>query len=317
MKALDTGSRKWLSRLFGGNVRFDEPMSRHTSLRVGGPAEAFVMPDSFEGLYSLLTWCRSHSHPFLVVGEGTNLLVRDRGIKGIVIVLTGCLNEITQKTDEENYVSVSAMAGAKMKRLCAFALSRGLEGMNFALGIPGTVGGSIRMNAGTSRGSVGDALLSITLLAPDGRARVIERQHLNIAYRSISWGEASEKQDSGASIILEGKFCLRPSNGRHLKNDARKLMKTRMGKQPLGKNTAGCIFKNPPSDKPAGYLIERAGLKGLRVGGAEVSTKHANFIVTKGNASADDILSLMETVRQKVSNIFNVDLENEVQIVGE
>jgi UDP-N-acetylmuramate dehydrogenase len=292
-------------------------MFRHTSLRVGGPAEAFVTPDSFETLHSLVTWCRSNEHPFRVVGEGTNLLVRDGGIMGVVIVLTVCLNKITQKSTDADSVVVSAMAGAKMKRLCAFALSRGLEGMNFALGIPGTIGGGIRMNAGTSRGSMGDPLMSLTLLKPDGQARVIERKHLNVAHRSISWGGAAEINGREESIILEGRFRLHPTDGQNLKNDARALMKTRMKKQPLGKPSAGCFFKNPPLGKPAGYLIEKAGLKGSRVGGAEVSTKHANFIVTRGNASAADVLSLMETVRQKVSKRFNVDLENEVQIVGE
>jgi len=314
--SLDSDSKKWLSALFGSCVRFDEPMSGYTSLRVGGPADAMVVPDTFEKLFSLVAWCDQEGFSRLIVGEGTNLLVKDGGINAIVIVLTGCLNMISIKTVETDAVTVSAMAGVKLKALCSFALSTGLEGMNFAIGIPGTLGGAIIMNAGTPHGSMADILLSITVMKPDGKVHVIERENLVFDYRKTSWGQSENRTSQKQSIILEGRLCLHPSDPEKLKKEAREIMKRRGKKQPLGVRSAGCFFKNPPSGPSAGQLIERAGLKGSRIGGAEISQKHANFIINTGNASASDILALGKLVQEKVSTRFNINLENEVQIVG-
>lgn len=314
--ALDSDSRKWLSTLFGSCVRFDEPMSGHTSFRVGGPADAMVVPDSFEKLFSLVAWCDAQGLSRLIIGEGTNLLVKDGGINAIVIVLTGCLNRISIKTVESDEVTVSAMAGVKLKALCAFTLSSGLEGMNFAIGIPGTLGGGIIMNAGTEHGSMADVLTSMTVMEADGQVHVIDRGKIDFDYRKTSWGTSENQTCRQKSIILEGRFSLRPWDPQKLKKEAREIMKQRIRKQPLGVPSAGCFFKNPPSGPSAGRLIELAGLKGSRIGGAEISTKHANFIINTGNASASDILALGTLVQEKVFSRFNVNLENEVQIVG-
>ncbi len=150
---MDTNSKKWLESHFGTNVKFDEPMSRHTSLRVGGTADAFVAPESIEDLSMLMHWSCEKGFGYTITGDGTNLLVKDKGIRGVVIVLTN-LNKITQTRTGKNSVTVKAMAGARMRALCSFAIKRGLEGMNLALGIPGTVGGGIMMNAGTACGSL-------------------------------------------------------------------------------------------------------------------------------------------------------------------
>ncbi len=314
--ALDHDSIKWLASHFGGNVKFNEPMSRHTSLRVGGPAEAFVIPENIEALKGLIKWSWQKKIPYLIVGDGTNLLVKDSGINGIVVVLTKCLKTITQTGTGTDGVIVTAMAGARLRNLCSFALERGLEGINFAVGIPGTIGGGIMMNAGTAHGAMESALESINVLLPTGRSRRIKREKLNFSYRNLSLN--NEKIDScqGQPIVLDGCFCLRPSDPEKLKKEARAILKTRKERQPTGLPSAGCFYKNPVSGKTAGELIELAGLKGKSIGGAEISSKHANFIVNRQRASAADFLALMELVEETVSKMFNIDLEREVKIVG-
>jgi len=314
--ALDHDSIKWLASHFGGNVKFDEPMSRHTSLRVGGPAEAFVIPENIEALKGLIKWSWQKKIPYLVIGDGTNLLVKDSGINGIVVVLTKCLKTITQTGTGTDGVIVTAMAGARLRNLCSFALERGLEGINFAVGIPGTIGGGIMMNAGTVHGAMESALESINVLLPTGRSRRIKREKLNFSYRNLSLN--NEKIDScqGQPIVLDGCFCLRPSDPEKLKKEAQAILKTRKERQPTGLPSAGCFYKNPVSGKTAGELIELAGLKGKSIGGAEISSKHANFIVNRQRASAADFLALMELVEETVSKMFNIDLEREVKIVG-
>ena len=314
--ALDSDSIKWLKRRFGNTVKFDEPMSKHTSLRVGGPAQAFVDPENIEALKALVTWSWHKKIPYLILGNGTNLLVKDGGIRGLVIVLTQCLSDISQ-TDRNTHGSiVTAMAGAPMKTLCSFALKRGLHGMNFALGIPGTVGGGIMMNAGTSHGSMEGVLKSINILLPTGEVRNIKKQHLDFAYRKLSWNKENIESHPGQQVILDGCFYLTPSDPERLEKEARKILETRWQTQPKGLPSAGCFFKNPPSGKTAGELIEAAGLKGKSMGGAKISAKHANFIVNHHNACADDFLKLMELVEETVLKQFNINLEREVKVVG-
>ena len=314
--ALDSDSIKWLKSRFGNTIKFDEPMSKHTSLRVGGPAQAFVAPETIEALKALITESWHRKIPYLILGNGTNLLVKDSGISGMVIVLTQCLAAISQ-TDRNTHGSiVTAMAGARMKTLCSFALKRGLEGMNFALGIPGTVGGGIIMNAGTSYGSMEGVLESITILLPTGEVRSIEKQNLDFAYRKLSWNKEDMGEHPGQQVILDGRFRLTPSDPERLKKHARKILQTRWQRQPRGLPSAGCFFKNPPSGKTAGELIEMAGLKGKSMGGAKISSKHANFILNHHNACAADFLKLMELVEETVLKKININLEREVKVVG-
>ncbi len=313
---LNHEAREWLKKVFGDNVKFDEPMSRHTSLRVGGPAEAFVVPESIEALGILMAWSREHRHPFLVIGDGTNLLVKDGGIKGIVIVLTECLKTITQTEVERGKVFVNAMAGARLRTLCAFALKRGLEGMNFAVGIPGTIGGGIMMNAGTSRGSMADVITSINILLPNGQTIAVDREQLDFSYRKLSLNITMTEVSEEQPVVLDGRFCLKPSDPDRLKKEAKEILKVRKDKHPIGMYSAGCFFKNPDSGKTAGELIDLAGLKGKSIGGAEVSSKHANFIINRKNASAADVLALMAHIEETVSSMFDVNLEREVKIVG-
>ena len=314
---LNPDSKKWLTKLFGKNVKFNEPMFRHTSLRVGGPAWAFVTPESFEKLSELIRWSKEKGIYCMVIGGGTNLLVKDGGINGIVVVLKKCLDGIARTGGGKNSVIVTAMAGTRLQTLCSFAIDNGLEGMNFALGIPGTVGGAVIMNAGTAYGSMAEVIDSIKVLLPTGQTKIILRQNLCFDYRKLSWDMKITDIDNRQPIILNGCFSLRPSDPQRLKKRAVEILKARKKRQPSGFPSAGCFFKNPAFGKTAGELIDLVGLKGKSIKGAKISSKHANFILNKGNASAADMLALMELVQEKVSKIFNIELESEITIVGE
>jgi UDP-N-acetylmuramate dehydrogenase len=313
---MDSDSIKWLKSRFRDSVKFDEPMSKHTSLRVGGPAQAFVAPKNIEDLKALVTWSWHKKIPYTLVGKGTNLLVKDRGITGVVIVLTRCLTAISQTDPTPHGTLVTAMAGSPLRVLCSFALKKGLGGMNFALGIPGTVGGGIMMNAGTSWGAMKDVLESINILLPTGEVRNIKKQNLNFAYRKLSWSNTDIQVHSGQRVILDGCFRLNPWDPEALKKEARKILDIRRQTQPKGLPSAGCFFKNPVSGKTAGELIEAAGLKGKSMGGAKISSKHANFILNHHNACAADFLKLMELVEETVLKKFSINLEREVKVVG-
>ncbi len=292
-------------------------MSKHTSLRVGGAADAFVIPEKPEELVDLIRWSRQKDIPCLVIGDGTNLLVKDSGIRGIVIVLTKCLKNITKRGMGRDGIIVTALAGARMQALCYFAVKNGLKGMNFAIGIPGTVGGGIMMNAGTAYGSIKGVLDSIKILLPAGQTKIIMRENLNFDYRRLSLKDEVKEGNQGLPIILGACFCLHPSDPQKLKKDAEEILKARKERQPAGLPSAGCFFKNPLSGKTAGELIELAGLKGKSIGEAEISLKHANFIINRDRASAVDILALIEFVQETVSKKFNINLEPEVKIVGQ
>lgn len=314
--ALDLDSIKWLESRFKHNVKFGEPMSRHTSLRVGGPAEAFATPENVEDLEALVKWSWDRGLSYLIIGKGTNLLVKDNGVHGIVIVLTKCLKKIDQTDTNTDGVIVTAMAGANLKTLCSYALKQGLEGMNFALGIPGTVGGGIMMNAGTSHGSMENVLKSINVLLPTGDTRRIKKEALDFDYRKLSWSPELTDGHRDQTVILDGRFCLCPSDPEALKKTAREIIRTRKKRQPIGLPSAGCFFKNPASGETAGKLIEMAGLKGKSVGGAKISSKHANFFINRHKASAADFLALINLAEKVVLEKFNVHLEREVKVVG-
>jgi UDP-N-acetylmuramate dehydrogenase len=188
--------------------------------------------------------------------------------------------------------------------------------LNFALGIPATVGGAIVMNAGTARGSMADVLESIGCLQPNGRRVRFDRRELDFSYRCLSWKESVANGEGVIPIIVDGSFSLKPGNAKMLADEAEEILKTRTAKQPIDQPSAGCFFKNPAPDRSAGELIEKAGLKGRQIGNARVSTRHANFIVNTGGATARDILALMELVQKRVAEKFEVELVPEVKIVG-
>ncbi len=313
---LNQTQKQWLTKTFGPDVRFREPMSRHTSLRVGGPADAYVAPREISNLAVLVQWSLKNSLPYFIIGNGTNLLVLDKGIPGIVISMKHCLKDIQHTTLEKENVVVTSGAAARLNTLCKYAVANKLKGMNFALGIPGTVGGAIVMNAGTNHGSMADVINAVVILSPHGEPVRIEKHALRFHYRGLDWQESYRVSEIQNPIILEGEFQLSDMDKHETEKEARAIIQKRSAKQPLHQRSAGCFFKNPVTGKSAGELIDLANLKGKQIGDAQVSTTHANFIINKGKATAADILELKDFIQETVLTSFNVTLEPEVKIVG-
>ncbi len=306
-----------LKERFGTSILFNEPMTRHTYFRVGGPADAFAAPESLDELVALVQWCRQKGVPHLVIGGGCNLLVKDGGIAGVVIVLRRCLNRIEMVTETIQAAVVSAQAGVKLQGLCRFAIDKGLAGLNFALGIPGTVGGAVSMNAGTALGCMADVTESLKVMLPDSAEfKRLDKDRLDFRYRTLSWAKSASDPNGEPPIIIDAHFHLTKTDPLKLAQEAETIADRRKNSQPTSAPSAGCFFKNPAGNRTAGELIDRAGLKGLAVGGAAVSTQHANFIINAGNASAADILELMRIVQTRVFETFRIELVPEVRIIG-
>ncbi len=310
--AIQSELKKQLENRFSDRVRFDEPMANHTTFRVGGPADVFITVTDERELTWLVKWLKENEQPFFIVGGGTNLLVKDKGIRGVVICLAKELATISQYGS----TILSAMAGAGLSSLCRFAIKQGLAGLNFALGIPGTVGGAIRMNAGAGKDDMRNVLDSIRIINSAGSIEVVDKRELTFSYRSFSFA-GETRMDLSSAVIIEGRFSLSPQRPDLLKVEADELLNTRKKTQPAGFASAGCFFKNPENRESAGKLIDLAGGKGCRVGDAQVSSKHANFIVNRGRATAEDIIQLMGIVQESVFKKFNIMLEPEVKIVGD
>nr|HID59905.1 UDP-N-acetylmuramate dehydrogenase [Desulfobacterales bacterium] len=301
--------RGWLIHRFENKVLFNEPMSRHTTFRIGGPADVLVYPSNIQGLMELVTWARMKQIPLIVIGAGSNLIVRDGGIRGIVVKLSHGFDAIHHENGPENSILLTAGAGTLLGRLNSYAIRNGISGLNFTIGIPGTVGGAVLMNAGAEKRSIGDVIESVNTITRDLRLESLCREKLHFSYRQLNLDRDT--------IILDACFRLFPGETEALRREAISLVKARQARQPLALPSAGSIFKNPASGEAAGFLIEKAGLKGTRSGDAEVSTKHANFIVNRGDARAADVLSLIRHVQKTVSKLYGIDLELEVKIVGQ
>lgn len=317
MNPLSNTQKKWLAERFKDQVRFDVPMARHTSFRIGGPAQALAVPESLAELAALLTGARKRGMDILVIGGGSNLLVSDSGIGGLVVILR-CLDDIALHEETSDAMTVRVGAGTPLKRLCRCCLAHGLTGMNFAIGIPGSVGGALAMNAGTAKGCMADTLLSIRVLDGQGNCRTLSKESLCADYRQLTWETPNETGVFGQSgTIVNAEFLLARADARSLRREARHIMRARVQTQPLGIPSAGCIFKNPPDAPAAGFLIEQAGFKGRRQGGARVSDRHANYIVNTGGATAADVRTLMDVIEKNVWNRFQIQLTPEVKIVGD
>lgn len=311
---LSKTDEQWLRQRFGRRIRFREPMSRHVSLRAGGLAEAFVKPDHPEDMSRLFRWAWKNGVPCRVIGDGTNLLVRDEGVSGIVVVLTRCLRDIALDGTMNGETVFRVQAGARLKALCRFARGQGFEDMAFAAGIPGTVGGAAAMNAGTAAGAMGDVLVALTVLYADGSDETIPREHISFRYRAIDFADSGS---SGSPVILEAAVRLskKGESTERLAAAAKASLRQRLERQPLRYPSAGCFFKNPPGHPSAGQLIDMAGLKGRRIGDAQISRKHANFLINRGGATAAQILALSDLVRETVLERFDVLLEPEVKML--
>jgi len=307
---LDFKAKNWLKKKFKDQVFIDEQMKKHTSFKIGGPADVLIFPNNINVLKEILEWIQSCNFPFLIIGGGTNILVSDKGIRGVVISLSNCFDYINLDKKNNTYCHLSAGSGVKLKRLCSFALHNGFDGMNFALGIPGNLGGSIIMNAGTASGCIYDILESIETIDLKGKIENIKKQELNAVYRNIDLHKKLDKK-----IITNGYFKLKIGDKQKIRSNARKLIIERKKKQPVFEASAGSFFKNPSDNISAGKLIEDAGLKGKIFGGAKISHKHANFIINYNNAKASDVISLMKITQENVFKLFNIHLEPEVKIL--
>ncbi len=314
---MENGFKKWLQDRFGEQVRWDESLAGHTSFRVGGPAEAYVSVTDAAALRELVRKCSEAGVAYFILAGGTNLLVKDGGLNGVVIDVKKGLKEITRlASSEKGAVQVAAGAGVNLQAMCRYAIKNGLAGLNFALGIPGTVGGAVVMNAGTAQGVMADVIVSLKFLTAEGRFLTRSKDQLEFDYRGMTRPELADDYHRPL-VIVEAVLSLSRSDSETVRREADAILKERLQLQPTSAWSAGCFFKNPPGGESAGKLIERAGLKGQTVGGAAVSERHANFIVNTGQARAADILALMEIVRTKVADTFGVELEPEVKIVGE
>lgn len=299
-----------LEGLSGLDVRWNEPLAHYTTFRVGGVARCLVRPESESALIQLMGRVRSQEAPYVVLGGGSNVLAPDEGLERMVIQLADCSAELRTAGPGEGEgegVEVVVGAGAPMRRLLRFCLRERLSGLEFMVGIPGSVGGALVMNAGTGREALADALRWIEVLDGQGRLKRVERGDLRPAYRSMGL--------SRDWIVLRGGFSLKClQNGSTSRQVLSETMRSRKASQPLGLPSAGCIFKNPPGFA-AGFLIDRAGLKGFRIGDAAVSEKHANWIVNHGNARARDILDLIEHIEKVVLEEFGVCLQREIHLL--
>jgi UDP-N-acetylmuramate dehydrogenase len=296
---------------FKGEIREHEPMSRHTSYAIGGPADVFACPTDRNDLVLLLREIRKKGQKHLVLGGGTNLLVRDGGFRGVVISLErmqAVSIEREYRSIGGSFAVVHAEAGVPLPRLLSFTAEEGLTGLEFAAGIPGTVGGAVCMNAGTASGEFGDVIDSVTLLSVEGEIITKGREEMGFGYRTSTIPEGH--------LVLDVRIVLRRDDRNTIKARIKDLIDTRKQRQPAGQPNAGSVFKNP-QEESAGKLIEAAGLKGTTVGGAKVSDKHANFIVNTGKARASDVLAIMEIVKGKVLEVHGVRLEPEIKIIGE
>ncbi len=284
-------------------VRRDEPMARHTLLRVGGPADVYVEPASEADVAGVLKFCGAHGVPLFVMGRGSNLLVRDRGFRGMII----CLAHAHFGLIEVDAERLRCGAGAKLKNVAVAAKRNGLSGVEFLEGIPGSVGGALRMNAGAMGGQTFEVVESVRLMDLGGNVRELAPQEMAVTYRSC----ATLKNH----VALAAVFKCKPAPPAEIEARMKMFGERRWASQPAAPS-AGCIFKNP-SQIPAGKLVDELGLKGARVGGAVVSAEHGNFIVNGGSATARNVLDLIDLLRQRAKAERGIELQTEVEIIGE
>lgn len=281
----------------------DEPMSRHTTFRIGGPADYFVCPDR-EQIAAVLAVAKKCGMAITVIGNGSNLLVGDKGIRGLVVEIGSAMNQIMV---DKNHIT--AGAGALLSQVAAKAAAAELGGMEFAAGIPGSVGGAVTMNAGAYGGEMKDILRTVTVLTPEGELKTLDVSEMDLSYRHSCVPEQQY-------IVLEAEIELGYKPEEEIRAQMEELRNKRIEKQPLEYPSAGSTFKRPEGYF-AGKLIMDAGLRGYRVGDAQVSEKHCGFVINRKNASAQEVRQLMQDVQHKVKAQFGVMLEPEVKMLGE
>lgn len=286
------------------SVLIDEPMKKHTTFRIGGSADYYVLPKTIEEVQQVVEACKEAEIPYYVLGNGSNLLVSDKGYRGVIIQLYRNLNQI-----EVEGTKIRAQVGALLSQIAGEALRHCLTGFEFAAGIPGTLGGAVVMNAGAYGGEMKDVLQEVTALSKDGEIKVLSREELNLGYRTSVIGREGY-------IALEAVIALKEGKEETIRATMEDLKERRTTKQPLEYPSAGSTFKRPEGHF-AGKLIQDTGLRGFSVGGAQVSEKHCGFVINKDNATAQDVIELMKEVSDRVEAKFGVPLEPEVKKLGD
>lgn len=285
-------------------VRINEPMNRHTTFRIGGPADYFLLPSTAEEVKGILEICKEKELPYFILGNGSNLLVSDAGYRGVIIQLYRNYGGVTVEG-----MNIRAGAGALLSQIASTAKNASLTGFEFAGGIPGTLGGAVVMNAGAYGGEMKDVLKEVTVMTKSGEIVTIPARELEMGYRTSLIKKAGY-------LVLEAVISLDKGDIEEIKDTMKDLTEKRVSKQPLEYPSAGSTFKRPIGYF-AGKLIMDAGLRGYQVGGAQVSEKHCGFVINKGNATAADVCRLMKDVQEKVQKEFGVTLEAEVKFLGD
>lgn len=286
-----------------GKVIKGQSMRDLTSFKIGGLADLFVIPYNLDDLRKVIDFCTQDKIPFIVIGNGSKILIKDEGFRGVVIKLGGEFRKI-----EVNAREVIAGAGVDLPSLIDFASERGLAGLEFLAGIPGTIGGGVVRNAGAFGESLSDRIIWVKAIDTNSDSFTLSRKEVKFGYRSSLFLENKNL------ILTEVKLRLFPDSKEKIISRVQDVTKRKMQTQPLSFPSAGCVFKNPPFYS-AGYLIQNTGCLGMRVGDAQVSFQHGNFIINKGKAKAQDIILLIEKVREKVKEKFNINLEPEIEII--
>lgn len=288
--------------------RFEEPMHKHTTFRIGGPAQYYVIPEKTEQLMSTIGLCKEYEIPYAVIGNGSNLLVSDKGVRGVVIRMETKSTELTYEEQEDGTL-VTVPAGMLLSTFAREMCTKGYADMEYATGIPGTIGGGVVMNAGAYGGEIRDSLQSVVVLTKEGEVRNVSAEDLELGYRhSIV--------DEREYIVLSASFLLKQGDREAIMDRVAELTKQRKEKQPLEYPSAGSTFKRPVGYF-AGKLIDDCGLRGFRVGGAQVSEKHCGFVINCEEATAADVVNLIAQVRERVQEQFDVYLETEVRFLGD
>ena len=295
---------KFWNLLGKDRVLVDEPMKRHTTFRIGGPADFFLLPSTVDEVRGILEICREEELPYFILGNGSNLLVSDKGYRGVIIQLYRNFSNISVEGNE-----ICASSGALLSQIAAAARNASLTGFEFAGGIPGTLGGAVFMNAGAYGGELKDVLKEAVVMTEQGEILTLPVEKLDMGYRTSRIKKAGY-------LVLEARLVLEQGDMDKIRDITKDLTEKRVSKQPLEYPSAGSTFKRPEGYF-AGKLIMDAGLRGYQVGDAQVSEKHCGFVINKGNATAADVITLIENVREKVQEQFGVTLEPEVKFLGE
>ena len=285
------------------NVRINEPMKNHTTFKIGGPAQYYVTPESVTQIQEVVSLCRDKNIPLHVIGNGSNILVGDDGVDGVVLALFNTFSDYEIKDNV-----ITAQAGMSLIKLAVIALREGLTGLEFASGIPGSVGGAVYMNAGAYDGQMKDVVTSVTVLDEAGNIRILGRDELDMGYRTSAVAKHN-------MIVLQVIIELKAGDKEQIKDRMNQLSELRKQKQPLEYPSAGSTFKRPEGYF-AGKLIADAGLKGYSIGGAAVSEKHAGFVVNMGGATAKDVVELTDYIKKRIIEQFGVTLELEIKKIG-